>query len=96
MAKSYFLMIIFVALTLPCVEVPDWVTMCNDPSNDFFLITSKPRPVSLQVAQREPLPHVKSAVLWRALLPTSDPNWTSELLLVTGKRLLTLFSLLKR
>ena len=38
MVKSYFLMAIFVALTLPCVEVPEWVTMCNDPSNDFFLI----------------------------------------------------------
>ena len=95
MAKSYFLMVIFVALILPCVEVPEWVTLANDLSNDFFLITSKPKPVSLRVVRREPAAHVTSAVLLKRF-PASLPSSTSELQLVTGQRLLTRFSLLKR
>ncbi len=92
MTKSYLLLTILAALTLPCTEVPEWLTKCDDPSNDFVLMTSKPETVSFHVIQNEPLPQVRSSR--RFLAPRA--NSTSELPSVTGQELLVFFSLQKR
>jgi hypothetical protein len=93
--KRSLLVTLFVALTLPCVEVPDWLTRCDDPSNDFVLMTSKPKVVSLHLIHSDPPPQLqRGRPPKRFLLPHS--TFTSELPFVTGQELLIFFSLQKK
>jgi len=89
--RSLFL-ILLVAVTLPCVEMPEWLTRCEDPSNDFVLMTPKPEAVSFQIIEPGSLPQSQRAgTSRRSLLP--HPALTSELPSVTGPELLIFFSL---
>ena len=93
MTKFSLLLIVLAAFALPCTEVSEWLTACDDPSNDFALMTSKPDAVSFHVIQSNP-PHRVQAVgpSTRFLLPHS----TSKLPFVTGQELLVFFSLQKK
>ena len=95
MTKRSLLVTLFVALTLPCVEVPDWLTRCDDPSNDFVLMTSKPEAVSLHVFEKEPHTQLQRASSSTSFL-TTHFTFSSELPFVTGQELLIFFSLQKK
>lgn len=95
MTKRSLLLTLFVALTLPCIEVPDWLTRCDDPSNDFVVMTSKPKAVSLDLIQGDPPPQLqRGRPPNRFLLPHS--TFTSELPFVTEQELVIFVSLQKK
>jgi hypothetical protein len=93
--KLSLLLIFLVALALPCAEVPEWLTRCDDPANDFVLMTSKPDAVSFHVIQSDSVPQLQRACASTRLLPPHS-TFTSELPFVTGQELLILFSLQKK
>ena len=95
MTKRSLLLTLFVALTLPCIEVPDWLTRCDDPSNDFVVMTSKPKVVSLHLIQSDPPPQLQGGRPPNRFL-LSHSTFTSELPFVTGQELLIFFSLQKK
>lgn len=41
MRVNLFLIVAIVALSLPCVELPEWAGMYDDASNDFVLLPSR-------------------------------------------------------
>ena len=92
--RSLFL-ILLLAFTLPCVEVPERLTRCDDPSNDFVLMTSKPEAVSLHVFEKEPHTQLQRASSSTSFL-TTHFTFSSELPFVTGQELLIFFSLQKK
>jgi hypothetical protein len=93
--KSSLFLIVLVALALPCVEAPEYLRMCNDPSNDFVLMTSKSDVISFRVIQSDRLPRIQTvSPSTRFLLPNS--TFASKLPFVTGQELLIFFSLQKK
>ncbi len=95
MTKPSLLFVLLVVFTLPSVEVPEWLTRCDDPSNDFALMTSKPEAVSFHVIESDPLPQVQTTDPSRIFLP-SHSTLTSEFPFITGQELLIFFSLQKK
>ena len=92
MTKRSLPLILLVAFALLCVEVPEWLTGCDDPSNDFVLMTSKPGAASFHVIPSEPLLYLSPFRRFLAPHPTS----TSELPFVTGQELRVFFFLQKK
>lgn len=95
MAKGHLLIILLVAFALPCVEVPEWLTSSNDPSNDFVLITSKADSTPLHIIKDDPAIHIQNGCVWPTFV-APHPNSTTELLSVTGRELLAFFSLQRK
>ncbi len=93
--KLSLLLIFLAALALPCAEVPEWLTRCDDPSNDFVLMTSKLEIVSFHVIESDPLSQLQRASPSTRFVCTHS-TFTSALPFVTGQELLIFFSLQKK
>ena len=94
MTRRHLLLIVLLAITLPCIEAPEWLTMNDDPSNDFALVTSKPEAASFHLIQSDPPPQSQGArPSTRSLLPHS--RFVSKVPFATGQELLIFFPLQK-
>jgi len=87
--------VLLVVCMLSCVEASEWLTRCDDPSNDFVLMTSKSEAVSFHVTKSDPLSQVQTVDPSRRFLQPHS-TFASELPFVTGRELLIFFSLQKK